>query len=200
MTDKIIIIRGNSGSGKTTVANELCKRLGADCMLLSQDVIRRDLLHTKDGENSVAIDLLKQLIIFGKAHSNIIVLEGILNFNWYKQLFDCIRKNFNNIYAYYYDIPFNETVKRFLTKNNTDYTAQDMKRWWKKNDLIGFNEEKIISKDMSVNDVVEMILNDKMSFISVTMRNNLYLLRSSLYSVTVLGVKFCPCKSDILFA
>ena len=160
MTDKIIIIRGNSGSGKTTVANELCKQLGADCMLLSQDVIRRDLLHTKDGENSVAIDLLKQLIIFGKAHSNIIVLEGILNFNWYKQLFDCIRKNFNNIYAYYYDIPFNETVKRFLTKNNTDYTAQDMKRWWKKNDLIGFNEEKIISKDMSVNDVVEMILND----------------------------------------
>ena len=160
MTDKIIIIRGNSGSGKTTVANELCKRLGADCMLLSQYVIRRDLLHTKDGENSVAIDLLKQLIIFGKAHSNIIVLEGILNFHWYKQLFDCIRKNFNNIYAYYYDIPFNETVKRFLTKNNTDYTAQDMKRWWKKNDLIGFNEEKIISKDMSVNDVVEMILND----------------------------------------
>ena len=160
MTDKIIIIRGNSGSGKTTVANELCNRLGADCMLLSQDVIRRDLLHTKDGENSVAIDLLKQLIIFGKAHSNIIVLEGILNSHWYKQLFDCIRKNFNNIYAYYYDISFDETVKRFLTKNNTDYTAQDMKRWWKKNDLIGFNEEKIISKDMSVNDVVEMILND----------------------------------------
>ena len=42
MTDKIIIIRGNSGSGKTTVAKELCKRLGnSNVMLLSQDVVRR---------------------------------------------------------------------------------------------------------------------------------------------------------------
>lgn len=38
--NKIIIIRGNSGSGKTTVAKELCKQLGKDCMLLSQDVIK----------------------------------------------------------------------------------------------------------------------------------------------------------------
>ncbi len=160
MTDKIIIIRGNSGSGKTTVAKELCKRLGTDCMLLSQDAIRRDLLHTSDGENSIAIDLLEQLTLFGKSHSNFIVLEGILNSRWYKALFNLIQKNFNNIYAYYYDIPFDETVKRFLTKSNTDYTIQDMERWWNENDLIGFNEEKIISKDMSVNDVVEMILND----------------------------------------
>lgn len=34
--NKIIIIRGNSGSGKTTVAKELCKQLGKDCMLLSK--------------------------------------------------------------------------------------------------------------------------------------------------------------------
>lgn len=33
MTDTIIIIRENSGSGKTTVAKELCEKLGADCML-----------------------------------------------------------------------------------------------------------------------------------------------------------------------
>ena len=48
MTDTIIIIRGNSGSGKTTVAKELCKQLGKDCILLSQDVIRREILHTND--------------------------------------------------------------------------------------------------------------------------------------------------------
>ena len=64
MADTIIIIRGNSGSGKTTVANKLCDELGAECMLLSQDVIRRDVLHTKDGENSIAVDLLKNLILF----------------------------------------------------------------------------------------------------------------------------------------
>ena len=52
MADTIIIIRGNSGSGKTTVANKLCDKLGEDCMLLSQDVIRRGIFKSperKDG-------------------------------------------------------------------------------------------------------------------------------------------------------
>lgn len=160
MADTIIIIRGNSGSGKTTVAKELCKKLGSDCMLLSQDVIRRDILHTKDGENSTAIDLLKMLIMYGKTQSKIIILEGILNFQWYSSIFDVIKKNFSNIYSYYYDIPFEETVKRFETKSDTSYTKEDMKRWWNEKDYLNFNNEKAISINMSVDNVVEMILND----------------------------------------
>lgn len=160
MANTIIIIRGNSGSGKTTVTNELCKQLGTDCMLLSQDIIRRNILHTKDGKDSIAIDLLKELVLFGKKHSNIIIIEGILNSCWYKSLFETIKVNFDNIYSYYYDIPFEETVKRFQTKSNVDFTEQDMKRWWNEKDVLGFDHEKMISKDMSVDDVVRMILND----------------------------------------
>jgi len=160
MTNKIIIIRGNSGSGKTTVAKELCKQLGKDCMLLSQDVIRREILHTDDGEDSKAIDLLSEFVLFGKENSEIIILEGILNSTWYKPLFDIIENNFSDIYAYYYDIPFNETVKRFHTKESVNFTEEDMKRWWNEKDLSDFDNEKIINQDMSVEDTVKMILGD----------------------------------------
>lgn len=160
MTNKIVIIRGNSGSGKTTVAKELCKQLGKDCMLLSQDVIRREILHTNDGTDSVAIELLSKLVLFGKEHSNIIVLEGILNSTWYKPLFDTIRNNFSNIFSYYYDIPFDETVKRFQTKNNIDFTEEDMKRWWNEKDILGYENEKMITKEKSLDDTVKMILGD----------------------------------------
>lgn len=160
MTNKIVIIRGNSGSGKTTVAKELCKRLEKDCMLLSQDVIRREILHTDDGEDTKAIDLLSEFVLFGKKNSKIIILEGILNSVWYKPLFDIIKNNFSDIYTYYYDIPFEETVKRFHTKGSVDFTEQDMKRWWNEKDILGFDNEKIISQDMSVEDTVEMILGD----------------------------------------
>ena len=160
MADTIIIIRGNSGSGKTTVANKLCDKLGEDCMLLSQDVIRRDILHTNDGKDSTAVDLLKELVLFGKKHSGIIVLEGILNSSWYKPLFDNIQNSFDYIYTYYYDLPFEETVKRFQTKNNTTYTTQDMKRWYNEKDLLGFENEKIILKDMTIDDTLKMILSD----------------------------------------
>lgn len=33
-----------------------------------------------------------------------------------------------------------------------------MKRWWNEKDLPGFDNEKVISKDMSVDDTVKMIL------------------------------------------
>lgn len=38
------------------------------------------------------------------------------------------------------------------------YTKQDMKRWWNEKDLLGFDNEKVISKDMSADDTVKMIL------------------------------------------
>lgn len=98
--------------------------------------------------------------MFGKEHSNIVILEGIINSNWYKPLFDTIQKNFSNIYSYYYDIPFDETVRRFKTKNNVDFTEEDMKRWWNEKDILGFENEKMITKEMTVYDIVEMILGD----------------------------------------
>lgn len=49
---KLIILRGNSGSGKTTIAKELQNRFGMNTMLISQDVIRRDMLKVKDGANN----------------------------------------------------------------------------------------------------------------------------------------------------
>ncbi len=35
-----------------------------------------------------------------------------------------------------------------------------MKRWWNEKDTLGFDNEKILDKDMSVEDAVEMILCD----------------------------------------
>ncbi|NRT71955.1 AAA family ATPase [Clostridium beijerinckii] len=46
---KLIILRGNSGSGKTTTGKALQRKFGQDTMLISQDVVRRDILFAKDG-------------------------------------------------------------------------------------------------------------------------------------------------------
>ena len=56
------------------------------------------------------------------------------------------------------NVPFDETVKRFQTKSNVSYTEQDMKRWQNEKDLPGFDNEEIISKNMSADDTVKMIL------------------------------------------
>ena len=59
MPTKLIIIRGNSGSGKTTVAKEVRTRIGDglsdDTMLVQQDVLRRDILRERDMPDKRAV-------------------------------------------------------------------------------------------------------------------------------------------------
>lgn len=76
---KLIILRGNSGSGKTTLAREIHKRLPRNTLLISQDVVRGDILHVKDGEHTLALPLLEDLLIYGYKNCDYVILEGILN-------------------------------------------------------------------------------------------------------------------------
>ena len=85
---KLITLRGNSGSGKTTIARALQEKFGKNTMLLSQDVIRRDILKTNDGAGTRANDVLIMLLEYGHAHNELVILEGILNSRWYTPLFD----------------------------------------------------------------------------------------------------------------
>ena len=162
---KLIILRGNSGSGKTTIAKEIQKNFGRNTMLISQDVIRRDMLRVKDGENTEAISLMKELLAYGREHSNIVILEGIMYADWCKPLFElAIQLYDTKVYAYYFDIPFEETLKRHQTKPNcNEFGEEAMRKWWREKDFSGVLMERIITseKDIQgiVSDICDSVLN-----------------------------------------
>src|SRR5699024_3108742 len=135
---KLVIIRGNSGSGKTTVAKGLQKKLGHGTMLISQDVVRREMLYVKDGEKPKAEELLFQLAMYGKNNCDVVILEGILNSKWYNNLFERLLNEFeSNIFAYYFDIPFEETLERHKQKPNAhEFGEAEMREWWHEKDLL----------------------------------------------------------------
>lgn len=113
---KLIILRGNSGSGKTTVAKELQKKFGYNTMLISQDEIRRNILWVKDGIDTKALPLMIELLKYGYEHSDIVILEGIMYEEWYNPLFKVANELYgSNVYSYYFDIPFEETIRRHQT-------------------------------------------------------------------------------------
>lgn len=64
----LIILRGNSGSGKSSVAKMLHKEIGKNALLISQDMVRRDMMRAKDGEDTEALPLLIALLQYGHAH------------------------------------------------------------------------------------------------------------------------------------
>lgn len=158
---KLIILRGNSGSGKSTIAKELQNRFGANTMLISQDVIRRDVLKVKDGKNTPALPLMKELLIYGHNHSNIVILEGIMYADWYKPLFDLsVQLYGSEIYAYYFDLPFEETLKRHQTKPNChEFGEEAMRGWWREKDFSDVLNEVSITAERNIDDIVEDIYN-----------------------------------------
>ena len=149
---KLIVLRGNSGSGKTTVSKILQEKFGRNTMLISHDMVRMQILHAKDVE---ALPLIMQLLKYGRQNSDITILEGILPTEVYMPLFEmAVQEYGKDIFAFYYDLPFEETLRRHETKpNKADFGEQDMRRWWKENDFIHIIPEKIkncIDKDHNV--------------------------------------------------
>ena len=67
MSSKLIIIRGNSGSGKTTIAKEVRNRVGDglsdNTMLVQQDTLRRDILRERDMLEKRSIIEFTELIV-----------------------------------------------------------------------------------------------------------------------------------------
>lgn len=68
MSTPLIIIRGNSASGKTTLAHALQQQLGPNAFLISQDVVRRERLQVRDTANNPAIGLMAQLALDQRDH------------------------------------------------------------------------------------------------------------------------------------
>lgn len=157
----LIILRGNSGSGKTTIAREVQQRFGRNTMLISQDVIRRDMLRVRDGENTPALPLMKELLIYGSNHSDIVILEGIMYADWYKPLFElAVQLYEKRVYAYYFDIPFEETVKRHRTKPNcNDFGEEEMCRWWREKDFSDVLNEVSITSEREMESIISEIWN-----------------------------------------
>ena len=158
----LIILRGNSGSGKTTVAKLLFDHFHADAMLVSQDVVRRTMLRVKDVPDNPAIELIYRLCSYGNQLNKIVILEGILRRDIYGDMLTKLISDFNGLArVYYFDIPFNETLRRHATKPNAhEFGEAEMRQWWRSNDVLGVKEEQIFNAEMSADDMLKNIVND----------------------------------------
>lgn len=160
---KLILLRGNSGSGKTTLAHMLQHKLGRGTLVISQDVIRRDMLWARDTKDGPAAPLMINLVQYGRRHCDYVILEGILFSETYEALFRCIQAEYaaEDIHAYYYDIPFEETLRRHETKpNRADFGPEAMRDWWKEKDYIGYLPEKMLTQKLALEDAMELVLED----------------------------------------
>lgn len=159
---KLILIRGNSASGKTSLANVLQAKLGENTLLLSQDKLRREMLLAHDGFDTPTIPLLISLLSYGIIYCDYIILEGILKADWYAPVWDFIsQQNQLQVFAYYYDVPFEETLKRHSARSKAEEFGEEaLKRWWNEKDYLGIIPEKTFDKTVTLQEALNNILQD----------------------------------------
>lgn len=143
----LVIIRGNSGSGKTSLADALQAHFGsAECLVLHQDVVRRELLHANDQAWTPAVALLADLIRFGEAHYSLVIVEGILRRDVYGEMLHQVVSTWSGpVLTYYLDVPFATCA----THNAQRFDVATLKRWWRPNDVLTASDIRLSQRDIT---------------------------------------------------
>ncbi|MBX9399478.1 kinase [Streptomyces sp. TRM72054] len=162
---RLIVIRGNSASGKSSVAAGLREKFGRNLAIVAQDNLRRIVLRERDrpgGANIGLIDLTARYALDNGFH---VVLEGILYADRYgTMLQNLVRAHQGVTRCYYLDVPFEETMLRHATKPDAEYLAHvnegHLRDWYREKDLLPNDLETVIDAASTLDDTVQQILSE----------------------------------------
>lgn len=133
----LVVIRGNSGSGKTTIAREVRRRYGRVAPAFITATARN------------ALDLGYH-----------VVLEGILHTGRYAAaLHQLINDHAGPSHFYYLDVSFEETVRRHRTRpEQVNFTPEQMRDWYEQRDVLGCRGEVVVDELSAFEQTVDTIL------------------------------------------
>lgn len=159
---RLIVIRGNSGSGKSTVANALQDTYGRGLALVSQDLLRRVVLRERDTPDAVNIGLIDQVVRYSLAHGYHVVLDGILAARRYEPMLAGITRQHAGLsYFYYLDCSLAETLRRHETRPMRAEVSPAMLRdWYRHRDLLTTVAERVIPQTSTPDQTTATILAD----------------------------------------
>jgi predicted kinase len=157
---QLVVLRGPSGAGKSTVATAVRARLGRGVALVQQDVLRRVVLREHDVPGGLNIALIATVCRFSLDAGYHVIVEGILSAARYgpmlRQLADDHRGRTS---LFYFDVPFDETVRRHATRPQADeFTSEAMRGWYPASGRLEVPGEQIIAATSSVNASVDRIV------------------------------------------
>jgi hypothetical protein len=158
---RLVVLRGNSGSGKSTTARTLRERLGRGTAWVEQDYVRRILLREYDLPGGVNIGLIDLNVRYALDHGYDVVLEGIMDAGRYGDMLRRLTVDHRGTTLhYYFDIPFAETVVRHSTRDLPGVEPDMMQDWYREHDVLDGIEQTIIGPDCALDETVAKILTD----------------------------------------
>ncbi|NIY62143.1 kinase [Streptomyces malaysiensis] len=157
---RLVVLRGNSASGKSSVAVGLRERFGRGLALVGQDNLRRTVLRERDRPGAANIGLIDLTARYGLDAGYHVVVEGILYADRYGDMLAQLRADHRGpTHGYYLDVPLDETLARQATKTIADDVNETQLRdWYRPRDLLPDGLETVIGADSVPHETVDRIL------------------------------------------
>lgn len=162
---RLVVLRGNSASGKSSIARGLRQRFGRNLALVGQDNLRRVVLRERDRPGAANIGLIDMTARYALSAGFHTVVEGILYADRYgAMLKDLVRDHQGTTRCYYLDIPLQETLERHLTKPDPELLAQvtdqHLRDWYRERDLLAGVVETVIDATSTLPETVDRIMRE----------------------------------------
>lgn len=159
---RLVVVRGNSASGKSSVAAGVRERFGRGLALVGQDNLRRIVLRERDRPGAANIGLIDLTARYALDAGFHVVLEGILYAAHYGHMLTRLRADHRGpTHAYYLDVPFGETLARHATKPTADDVDEaQLRDWYRERDLLPDGTETVIGADSTLHETVDQIMNE----------------------------------------
>jgi predicted kinase len=154
-----MVIRGNSGSGKSTIARELRLRYGRGCALVEQDYLRRIVLRELDVPGGIAPGLIDRTARYALDHGYHAIVEGIFHRDrWGDMLIRLVNDHCGQSKVYYLDVCLAETLRRHQTRPQaTEFTPADMRGWYRPHDVLGLPGEYVLPETTTIEEAIAFI-------------------------------------------
>jgi predicted kinase len=159
---RLIVLRGNSGSGKSTVATAVRAACGPGVAWVSQDILRRVILQEKDRPGGVNIGLIDQVARYALDNGYHVILDGILYADRYGAMLAGLNRDHAGLSRFYYfDVSLEETLRRHLTRPQAaEFGAHQMREWYRPKDLLASISERVIPEPSTLQETVSFIISD----------------------------------------
>ncbi|MGN5237942.1 AAA family ATPase [Rhodococcus sp. SJ-3] len=158
----LVVIRGASGSGKSTVTKALRHRFGkAECAVVAQDNVRRTILRERDEPGGLNIDLIEMIATECMKRGRLTIIEGILDPDRYGEMLERLARSTDRSFFYVFDLSFEQTLARHATRPEAaEFSPADMGTWYRGLQLLPFVAETVFDVSWSADAVVGRIHDD----------------------------------------
>ncbi|MET8976440.1 AAA family ATPase [Streptomyces sp. NPDC004539] len=159
---RLIVLRGNSASGKSSVAAGVRERFGRGLALVTQDNLRRVVLREHDRPGAANVGLIDMVARYALDAGFHVVVEGILYAAHYgEMLAGLVADHRGTTRCYYLDVPFEETLRRHATKPPMPGVGEArLREWYRERDLLAGGIETVVPADSGLGETVERVVRE----------------------------------------